>query len=634
MDIKKFISEKKKILLVAVGVLAVVATASAVLLSNGGLYKGAGGLVLPGGNQISLNSVGISNVSVNPTTFDAAKDGNHPIIKLNYSFKSDAAKSNLVKISLARNGELPKELYQKVSQDGDNLYTWDTLYSDSLDGKYTFFLEYSYQKTGLNGPEPVKQKITSPTFEIKKTVSAINPVGLGKLAEPVPSSQDPNQNPIPLPGQGDPLSNVSVKYDSTKGVLFTFTPSQNFDAIDVNLEDNGKALISDGTITGPFAKGTKYENKLIFNKDLVSSPGTYYVSYKADMGQGNVFTSQHYPFVVSAINPVGLGELVDPVPSAQDPNQNPLPLPGKENPPSSTSYISHLTATPSTIYPANGQSVTFTVALTNPPAAGATVTFNVVDDSNQPVTSFTLTGQKGSTVTKTWNGKVNGIKVDDGQYAVKATAGSPVLNNTNSAGANFQVASQLIPVDPKPGCAGYYDIPLNSAQCLQYEAALKYNQQLGTMTGYPDGTFGPYNTIKRSEILKVLYRADLKNENHCYSTPAFPDTPLTEWFAQLVCKAKKDSVVTGYTDINRFLPLNNVNRAEFAVLLTRMYHLKTPLDASVNYVGVPTDAFYSRAAAFFYKYGLWSGSNFEAGAAVTRIQVADIIYKIHLYGLI
>lgn len=593
MDIKKFISEKKKILLVAVGVLAVVATASALLLSNGGLYKGL--LPIPVTPEIS-------NVSISPATVNQGG---------NVSFKAY--------INNAVSGE-----YVDFRVNGKS-FGDQTPVTNTRDG-------YIATNSGSINLQPGVYDVSVFLLKTKGGVT-INSYPFPLAITVTKSQQLPPAIP-PLPGQGDPLSNVSVKYDSTKGVLFTFTPSQNFDAIDVNLEDNGKALISDGTITGPFAKGTKYENKLIFNKDLVSSPGTYYVSYKADMGQGNVFTSQHYPFIVSAINPVGLGELVDPVPSAQDPNQNPLPLPGKENPPSSTSYISNLTATPSTIYPANGQSVTFTVALTNPPVAGATVTFNVVDDSNQPVTSFTLTGQKGSTVTKTWNGKVNGIKVDDGQYAVKATAGSPVLNNTNSAGANFQVASQLIPVDPKPGCAGYYDIPLNSAQCLQYEAALKYNQQLGTMTGYPDGTFGPYNTIKRSEILKVLYRADLKNENHCYSTPAFPDTPLTEWFAQLVCKAKKDSVVTGYTDINRFLPLNNVNRAEFAVLLTRMYHLKTPLDASVNYVGVPTDAFYSRAAAFFYKYGLWSGSNFEAGAAVTRIQVADIIYKIHLYGLI
>lgn len=81
----------------------------------------------------------------------------------------------------------------------------------------------------------------------------------------------------------------------------------------------------------------------------------------------------------------------------------------------------------------------------------------------------------------------------------------------------------------------------------------------GVIQGYDDGTYKPQRTVNRAELNKLLiaglHSAEAKNETGC-----FPDVKQ-EWFSTYVCAAKRLGWVSGYPD-GSFMPANTVNRAE------------------------------------------------------------------------
>ena len=91
-----------------------------------------------------------------------------------------------------------------------------------------------------------------------------------------------------------------------------------------------------------------------------------------------------------------------------------------------------------------------------------------------------------------------------------------------------------------------------------YEAVVSL-QESGIIDGYPDGTFRPKGNINRAELLKILvegfYHEEVRGETHC-----FPDV-AEQWFAPYVCAAKRLGWISGYPD-GTFRPANSLNRAE------------------------------------------------------------------------
>ena len=99
------------------------------------------------------------------------------------------------------------------------------------------------------------------------------------------------------------------------------------------------------------------------------------------------------------------------------------------------------------------------------------------------------------------------------------------------------------------------------------EEAIQYLFEAGVISGYPDGTFKPENTVNRAELLKILVGgkgvtpqiADYKN--------CFPDVE-EDWFAPYVCYAKEQGWVQGYED-GTFKPAQEVNKVEAIKMLVK-----------------------------------------------------------------
>lgn len=101
----------------------------------------------------------------------------------------------------------------------------------------------------------------------------------------------------------------------------------------------------------------------------------------------------------------------------------------------------------------------------------------------------------------------------------------------------------------------------------RYNDAVIGLKDRGIINGYPDGTFGPHNTINRAELLKIIFKGNAVSgaERRCFS-----DVNPDEWYAPFVCTAKRRGIINGYPD-GTFKPAQTVNFAEAIKIILRAY---------------------------------------------------------------
>lgn len=113
----------------------------------------------------------------------------------------------------------------------------------------------------------------------------------------------------------------------------------------------------------------------------------------------------------------------------------------------------------------------------------------------------------------------------------------------------------------------YVDAPFSPAEA----AGISVLTTLGSVQGYPDGSFHPERTLNRAEFLKIALashpdiRVSASDAARC-----FPDVGRDDWFSPYVCLAKKRGIIAGYPD-GDFKPGNSVNYAEALKILGELY---------------------------------------------------------------
>ena len=118
------------------------------------------------------------------------------------------------------------------------------------------------------------------------------------------------------------------------------------------------------------------------------------------------------------------------------------------------------------------------------------------------------------------------------------------------------------PYDPYDPSALFADMPYGT----WYYEDVRYGVAEGLVNGYTDGTFHPENTIKRSEVVSILYRAAGSPAQE--TAAEFPDVAADDWYAPAVAWAQAQGIVLGYDD-GLFHPERPVTRAQLAVFFCR-----------------------------------------------------------------
>ncbi|MCD7947621.1 MAG: InlB B-repeat-containing protein [Oscillospiraceae bacterium] len=106
-----------------------------------------------------------------------------------------------------------------------------------------------------------------------------------------------------------------------------------------------------------------------------------------------------------------------------------------------------------------------------------------------------------------------------------------------------------------------------------YSLAVGTLTDLGILTGYPDGTFRPNQSITRAEFAAIAAQFDSLTLT---SGTAFSDVPESHWAAQYINSAYVKGWVSGYSDYS-FQPEHGITRAEMVTVVNKM--LSRAIDA-------------------------------------------------------
>ena len=110
---------------------------------------------------------------------------------------------------------------------------------------------------------------------------------------------------------------------------------------------------------------------------------------------------------------------------------------------------------------------------------------------------------------------------------------------------------------------------------------------------------------------------------------AFSDVPSSAWYYNNVMQAAANGIVSGYPD-GTFKPGNSVTRRDFAIMLTQMLGVSNDGTAVSPFIDVDDDDYGVVSIAYCKAHNIISGyddGTFKPDATITRQEAASMIVK-------
>jgi len=261
----------------------------------------------------------------------------------------------------------------------------------------------------------------------------------------------------------------------------------------------------------------------------------------------------------------------------------------------------------------------------------AEVTMNVRNADNVVIkTLLNKASKSAGTVNAIWDGKdTNGNVVSDGEYKISlgvVNSGGNISNTTT-----VSVDTSVDPVNPPAAkCSGFTDVLASDADCKY----ITFVKNEGIMTGNDDGTFAKNDLLQRDQAAKIsLETFNLFNGNtdYCGGSAAFPDVLKAQWSYQYVCRGKNLGMITGYqdgVDAGKYLPARTVSRVEAYALIFRNLNDVMPADNQPSYIDVALNQWFTGFAKYAMDHSLFAGSYLYPTDQVTRLEMAQLLYKL------
>jgi hypothetical protein len=147
----------------------------------------------------------------------------------------------------------------------------------------------------------------------------------------------------------------------------------------------------------------------------------------------------------------------------------------------------------------------------------------------------------------------------------------------------------------------------------------------GAVSGYPDGTFKPDNTISRAEFATILVKA-FKLESK--EGKVFTDT-ANHWAREAIATAAANGIVNGYSDTT-FGPNDNITREQMAVMIAKAAKLTDATEGKSFADGAQISDWAKEAVVKASGNGIISGypdNTFKPQATATRAEAVTVIVK-------
>lgn len=151
---------------------------------------------------------------------------------------------------------------------------------------------------------------------------------------------------------------------------------------------------------------------------------------------------------------------------------------------------------------------------------------------------------------------------------------------------------------------------------------------MSAITGYPDGTFRPYNNTTRGQVAKIVVLAE-GWQLVTPQQPTFTDVPLDHTFFAFVETLHDRGVVSGYDD-GTYRPHNDVTRGQIAkiVVLSEAWPLYSP--PVPTFTDVPLEHTFYTYVETARQHGIVQGyadGTYRPANSATRGQLSKIVYE-------
>lgn len=162
-----------------------------------------------------------------------------------------------------------------------------------------------------------------------------------------------------------------------------------------------------------------------------------------------------------------------------------------------------------------------------------------------------------------------------------------------------------------------------------YEKYISEYSEKGYVSGYPDGTFRPNNTITRAEVaalIKKINLPEIKQQNNMFS-----DVSLDDWFYDAVDTSVKGGIISGYEG-NIFKPQNNITRFEIISILSNLIRSENYNTVTLPYIDteqIPT--WVNNAVRNLYACGIigeYDDNKIDGNKNISRGEVIAMLSKI------
>ncbi len=182
----------------------------------------------------------------------------------------------------------------------------------------------------------------------------------------------------------------------------------------------------------------------------------------------------------------------------------------------------------------------------------------------------------------------------------------------------------ILLIAPLAVTAAFPDIAQNPDK-----TAIEYLHDQGIIDGYPDGSFHPERMINRAELLKILIGSVGVKPSVTEFHDCFPDVK-EEWFAPFVCLAKDEHWISGYPD-GTFRPAQTVTMEEAIKMSVTVLGLQ-PMQSSAapHFSDVDPSAWYAPYISIAKRAGMLDGIPGPAlgiGGRMNRGIISDMIYR-------
>lgn len=160
---------------------------------------------------------------------------------------------------------------------------------------------------------------------------------------------------------------------------------------------------------------------------------------------------------------------------------------------------------------------------------------------------------------------------------------------------------------------------------LAGNAELNKENHIAYISGYEDGTVRPRNNITREEVAAIFYRllTDASKDAYGTDTNRFSDVPSSRWSNRAISTLANAGIISGYPD-GTFKPGQTITRAEFTVIAARFDTVTSASNPFTDTVGHWAEKQISFAASKGWVNGYPDGT-FKPGQSITRGEAITLI---------